>query len=557
MAGRTKKINIAEVEDKLKNGNKLVFYPDAKIPQQIDLEEPEQAEAPEVKKKKKRKPLGNGDFEPFVPGVHTIRFRIWASFIIMTVTMLAVTWLVGLFFFPTGYSSLQKAGLESLGNELYHEFVDYQTAIESPENKVTKDFKAFVEKVSTEQNCSIFIFVYGEDDDAEVKYASTIGTGLVATNLNENVKEWLKGVVEEEDRGYTFDSLSTDEIKNDSIVVYGAKKQIAGEMYYVYISSALPTFNLSGFSITTVLLILTAVLIVAGLFIAYFISGYASRPIKQLAKEITEKDEKGERKPLAPSGFTEIDELKLSFSKAMDSVESNNRFRRDLLANVSHDMKTPLTMIQAYAEMIRDITAGNKVKCAQNANTIIAETARLNSLINEVMDLSKLEAGVVDIHRRSFDYTEKVNEVISRFVGLNEARGYKLSAVVDKGLFVDGDPDTIDRVLYNLIGNAINYTGDDKSVTVIVKRIKDHVETHVLDTGKGIAKEDMPAVWDKYYRLAQDKRRVMGSGLGLSIVKTVLEKHRVEFGVISEVGKGSDFYFCLPIIAKDKEKDSK
>lgn len=551
MAGKTRKVNITEVQDRLKNGNKLVFYPNEKTPQQMPVIEDAEAAEKEAKAKKRKKGP-EVDFEPFVPGVHTMRFRIWASFIIMTIVMLAIIWLVGIFFFPTGYSALQKVSIEKLGREVFTEFVASET---DAANSISRDagFNAYVEEISRTKGCSIFIFKYKDNGDADVKYSSSTGTGLVATNLNENVKNWLRLAVDQPDTNYTFDSLSNAEIENDSIVVYCAKSEVGGVMYYVYLSVTLPSFELSEFSLTTVLLILTAILIVSGLFVAYFISGYVSKPVKQLAKEISETDEKGERNLLAPSGFTEIDELKMEFNKAIESVESNNRFRRDLLANVSHDMKTPLTMIQAYAEMIRDITAGNRVKCSQNANTIIAETARLNALINEVMELSKLEAGVVDIHRRSFDYTEKVNEVIDRFVGLSEARGYKISADIDKGLFVDGDPDTIDRVLYNLIGNAINYTGDDKSVTVLVKRVRDHVETHILDTGKGIAVEDMPAVWDKYYRLAQDKRRVMGSGLGLSIVKTVLEKHRVEYGVISEIGKGSDFYFCLPIIAKDKK----
>lgn len=549
----SRKVNISQVEDRLKNGNKLVFYPDEKLPQQMPVTEEPAEEAKNVKKKRKRSGA-EGDFGSFVPGVHTLRFRIWASFIIMTVVMLAVTWLVGIFFLQPGYTMLQKASIESLGNEIYKEFVGHETAQLSAAGADAAAFDNYIREKSRTEGCSIFIFNYDDGGNTVVRYSSTTGTGLEANNLNKNVRDWLKTVVEEDGTPYTFDSLSTGEIRNDAIVIYCAKKNIGGVTYYVYVSAAQPSFQFTGFSVTTVLLIVTAVLIISGLLVAYFVSGYASKPVKQLSKEIVEKDEAGERKALAPSGFTEIDELKQAFNKAMDSVESNNRFRRDLLANVSHDMKTPLTMIQAYAEMIRDITAGNKVKCSQNASTIIAETARLNSLINEVVELSKLEAGVAEIQRRSFDYTEKVNEVIGRFVGLNEARGYMISAEVDKGLFVDGDPDTIDRVLYNLIGNAINYTGDDKTVAVIARRVGDNVETHVLDTGKGIAAEDLPAVWDKYYRLAQDKRRVMGSGLGLSIVKTVLEKHRVEYGVISEVGKGSDFYFCLPMISQGKIK---
>ena len=521
-------------ENRLAGGNKLVFYPNEKLPVAISAVSIDESVPSEEDKSSRKKQL-----EKFVPRVHTIRFRVWTAFLIMTVVLIAVMWIVGLVFFPTGYTLLQKSGLQKAGEALRENFVSYELE--------GRQFKKYVDDFSRDQSCSVFIFSYDSAGKIVANYSSTIGVGLNAAGINESVETWFVGEIKEENKNYTFDSFSTEEIKYDSIVVYGTKTTVAATTYYIYISSTTPSFSLSGFSLTTVLLVLTIVLLTAGFFVAYIVSGYASNPIKKLANEVSARKEGGAG-GLEASGFAEIDELKDAFDKAMTEVESNNRFRRDLLANVSHDMRTPLTMIQAYAEMIRDISGGNKEKSAKNAATIIAETVRLNSLINEVMELSKLEAGVVEINRRNFDFTEKVKEVIDRFMGLNEARGFNISADIQKGLFADGDPDNIDRVLYNLIGNAINYTGDNKKVTVVCKKVGDKIETHIIDSGKGIAKEDLPAVWDKYYRLVQDKRRVMGSGLGLSIVKTVLDLHAVEYGVISELGVGSDFYFCLPAV---------
>lgn len=196
--------------------------------------------------------------------------------------------------------------------------------------------------------------------------------------------------------------------------------------------------------------------------------------------------------------------------------------------------------------MIRDISGGNKEKSAKQAQVIIDETDRLTALINEVVELSKLESGFMQLNVSEFDLSARVAETIKRF-GIMKEKGYKLESDVQPGLLVRGDGDKIDRVVYNLIGNALNYTGADKRVIVRCRAEGGVARVEVEDTGKGMTEEELRTVWDKYYRLAQDKRRVVGSGLGLSIVKSILELHKTTFGVESEKGAGSVFWFELPL----------
>ena len=143
-----------------------------------------------------------------------------------------------------------------------------------------------------------------------------------------------------------------------------------------------------------------------------------------------------------------------------------------------------------------------------------------------------------------------VEEVLGRFDYLKETKGYRFVTELEDGLFIRGDEVKLGQVLYNLIGNAVNYTGEDKTVYVRLKKEgAGAVRFSVTDTGKGIKQEEIPEIWNRYYRSAEThKRPVRGTGLGLSIVKTILERHGFTFGVESEVGKGSTFYVLFPLV---------
>jgi signal transduction histidine kinase len=171
-----------------------------------------------------------------------------------------------------------------------------------------------------------------------------------------------------------------------------------------------------------------------------------------------------------------------------------------------------------------------------------------------VLDLSKIRAGLSEFKTEIIDMSMKVEEILDRFAYLKETQGYRFVADIDKDLYTDADEVKIDQALYNLIGNAVNYTGEDKLVYVQLKKNSEATfRFSVTDTGKGIKQEELSDIWDTYSRSSEaHKRHAQGTGLGLSIVKTVLQIHRFEFGVESEVGKGSTFYVEFPCV-QEKE----
>ena len=175
------------------------------------------------------------------------------------------------------------------------------------------------------------------------------------------------------------------------------------------------------------------------------------------------------------------------------------------------------------------------------------EADRLAALVGDLLDLSRLQAGMDEIERTVFNLSEDVYAVAGRFQYLAET-GYRLETDIDDDVYTYAGKARVEQVLYNLIGNAFQYTGEDKKVSVRLKKGENGARFEVQDSGKGIPPEEIDTIWERYYRSSEThKRPVQGTGLGLSIVKSVLLKYNIPFGVQSEEGKGSCFWVNFPL----------
>ena len=243
--------------------------------------------------------------------------------------------------------------------------------------------------------------------------------------------------------------------------------------------------------------------------------------------------------------YMEVAELSDTLNYTATELGKTDSFQKELIANVSHDLRTPLTMIKGYAEVMRDIPGENT---PENVQVIIDETERLTGLVNDMLDISKLKAGTMTIQPEEYNITESIRHVLERYNKLREVEGYTIDFQYDDEVIVYADEQKMYQVLYNLVNNAINYTGPDKKVTVIQKVIDDTLRIEVKDTGDGVKQEDIPYVWDRYYKdKTAHKRAISGTGLGLSIVKNVLELHGAKYGVSSKQGQGATFWFELSL----------
>lgn len=319
---------------------------------------------------------------------------------------------------------------------------------------------------------------------------------------------------------------------------------------YIILNTNLEDVDSTTSVLKSQLIYITLIVILLAIIVSIIISKTLNKPIIRITKE-AKKLANGNRELNIPeSNIKEIDDLRDSLIYVNHEINKTDELRRDLLANVSHDLKTPLTMIKAYAEMIRDINKDDEEKRNENLNIIIDETDRLTILVNDILNLSKLEANKETLDISEFDLVELVNNIIKKYNIIKETENYNFILKMPKKAIVKGDINKISQVIYNLVNNAINYTGDDLTVTIEVIEKKKTYLVNIKDTGKGIKEEELNIIWDKYYKNEKNhKRNKVGTGVGLSIVKNILDKHKCKYGVTSEIGKGTTFYFEITKIS--------
>lgn len=326
---------------------------------------------------------------------------------------------------------------------------------------------------------------------------------------------------------------------------------------YAFINTSMDPIDGTVDILQTQLIYVTIIVLILSFVIAYFISHHISKPIVQMNKAAKGLAEgKFQVSFKTDEDINELNELATSLNYAKDELAKTDELRQDLMANVSHDLKTPLTMIKAYAEMSRDLHIKDKKKQKEDMNIIIDEVDRLTILVNDILELSSMQSNINELEKEDFDLIHLTQEILHRYTVLQETENYIFEFNhKEKEIIIHADKKKLEQVIYNLINNAINYTGEDNKVIINITKEKTNILVEIKDTGKGIKKEDLPYIWDKYYKnKKKHKRNLVGTGLGLSIVKNALQLHDYEYGVTSEKNKGSCFYFKIP---RTKEKNHK
>ncbi len=380
-------------------------------------------------------------------------------------------------------------------------------------------------------------------DDISVVGAYNINmNGCILKNNNSKVRELMYNFVNSDETFKSYKFINED--KHISALLYGIK--LDNKTAFIY-------SNLEDISDFTILIKQQLMYVcIIGIFIAIIISIFLSSKITEPITKITKKAKKlgsGDTEvTFEESGIKEIDELSEALTQAQMEMVKTDELRRDLMANVSHDLKTPLTMIKAYAEMIRDISYKDHDKMNEHLGIIVDETDRLTVLVNDILDLSRMQSNADTLSIETFDLADDIKTIVNRYQIIKETEKYIINVEMPESIKIKADKKKINQVIYNLINNAINYTGEDKTVTVRVTKHKKYYLVEIIDTGKGIKESEIPYIWNKYYKNDKNhQRNVVSTGLGLSIVKEILELHGYEYGVKSVLKKGSTFYFKIKI----------
>ncbi len=291
------------------------------------------------------------------------------------------------------------------------------------------------------------------------------------------------------------------------------------------------------------LYIITGIMLLLAVLIAVAISVRISRPIEEINKSAKILASGCYDTSFEGHGFLEIRELSDTLNIAASELSKVEKLRKELMANISHDLRTPLALIYSYAEMMHDFP--DEIS-AEQTEIIMKEVERLNSLVKDVMDVSRMETGTIEMNRELYNLTHSLKATTMRMAELVKKDGYTINFESEDDVFVVADEVKITQAFYNLLLNAITHGGSDKNVTVRQTVSGDFAKIEVEDSGEGITGEDLPHIWDRYYKVDKKHRRgITGTGLGLSIVKKIVDIHEGSCGVESEPGKGSIFWIML------------
>ncbi|WP_458412636.1 ATP-binding protein [Schinkia sp. CFF1] len=225
-----------------------------------------------------------------------------------------------------------------------------------------------------------------------------------------------------------------------------------------------------------------------------------------------------------------------------------DKLRNDFIANVSHELRTPISMLQGYSEAIIDDIASTEEEKKEIAQIIYDESLRMGRLVNELLDLAKMQSGRIELHLEKVVVSAYFDRIIRKFQGVTKEHGINLSIHIsdrDDVMFIDVD--RIEQVLTNLIDNAIRHTSEGGDVIINVDSFPGGFQISVKDTGSGITEEDLPFVFERFYKA--DKARTRGrsgTGLGLAIAKNIVEAHKGRISVQSKLGEGTTFSFFIP-----------
>ncbi len=454
----------------------------------------------------------------------SLHFVIWKYFLIFSVLILTILWSFQVLFFDKYYKYSKIKDTISVAKTIIN-------------NKNNNQLLNIINQKSLEKEVCIEI----SDDGAIPIYSSTYrGKGCLIGNINSLIykNDFINSNLEH--KTYNINNPNYD---NDTFV-YAIKLQ---NKTYAFINTSIEPVESTAHILIRQLMAITVIVLILSFIIAFYISRHISKPIIDINNKAKSLVKNVDVEFNTNSKIDEINNLSKTLNYAKDELSKTDELRRDLMANVSHDLKTPLTMIKAYAEMAVDLHANNFDKQKQDMNTIVEESNRLSILVEDILTLSKMQSNIKELNILKFDLIELINKILNRYEYLEELENYHFKFIhKNKQLFIQADPSKIEQVIYNLINNAINYTGSDNTVTIKVTCIKQQIKVEIIDTGNGIEKEEIPYIWDKYYKNKKNhKRCIVGTGLGLAIVKEILEEHGFVYGVQSKLNKGSTFYFYI------------
>lgn len=474
-----------------------------------------------------------------------IRTKIFAFFVLFTVIAVALLWVFQILLLPGFYTGITRQAIARGAEELLAATDDDM-------------MQAYAERVSLAYNADVRIFVVeGTRVSTVISTNATLGSVIhILSNkqLNEiydRVEEngggaWVRYRLLEGDYRFAWEEQGGERVDRviDERQVYAMLGAAANERTY-FVLLDVPRQPIEGMMAVLAgqLAVLTVVLLLVSALLAGLISRRICAPIACLNEAARRLPRGTYPQDYREGGYREVAELSETLAEAAEEIGKTDALQKELIANVSHDLRTPLTMIIGYAEMMRDIEGETT---PENMQIIIDEASRLSAMVGDLVAISRYQGGAETVEPGEFSLSDEATALFNEYRTLLLPNGFVFENEIEEGLLVTADKKRILQVIRNLLDNAVNYGGEAKSVTLSVRRIDGAIRTEVRDRGPGIPEDELKNIWQRYYRASGNHpRSKSGSGLGLSIVRENLELHNARYGVESGE-EGTTFWFELP-----------
>ncbi len=420
-------------------------------------------------------------------------------FIVFGAIILIVLWVFQIFFIKPLYTMSKSHNVEQCMSKVLK-------AVET-----NKNVWLTMDNVASHYSLSIYIFKSGggaprdvvmcsydnpatllnvERSDVLHYYEATVDNGGSYTVVEQNDEKDLEKRKIEMMRKSTSSSSDSANFNihmskadpNENMVSARITTDKNGDERFVLITSSITPLNTTLEIIQKQLLLVSITFVVLSIFFSVYASRRIAKPISltnQAAKELAKKNYNTE---FNARGYLEVEELNDTLQATKTELAAAEKLQQELIANISHDLRTPLTMITGYAEVMRDLPGENT---PENVQVIIDEATRLSTLVNDLLDLSKLQSGAVQTVKKDFCLTDSIKDIFKRYTKLIEQDGYNLSFESGEDVYINADELRISQVIYNLVNNAINHCGDDKTVIINQNVNKQKVVIEITDHGEG------------------------------------------------------------------------
>lgn len=467
-------------------------------------------------------------------------------FLLFTAMLLVLLWMFQIVFLDEFYRMQKTEMLRSFSNGIVH-------------NIDNENLQTLADRIAEQDNVCVMV----TDEAMRVIVTAESWNGCLIHHMNRfDLWRYASSLTEKETtiaaefpldafRNRIYDARKfrgavppSDEGGAKSLITVQRATMNNGRLVYVFLNTMITPVTGTVQTIRNELYFISVILVLLSFILSLVLSRRITRPLVETT-EAAAALSYGEYKPVENVGYYEIQRLNQQLSQAAKDLHRVEEMQNELIANISHDLRTPLTLIEGYAEAMRDLPDENT---PENMQVIIDETRRLSTLVNSVLDLHAARRDSAVVEKTPFNLTASIRSIMSRYAKLTEQDGYHIIFEPADEVWVLADEVKVQQVVYNLINNALTYTGKDQTVSVVQLVRETVVRIEVRDSGEGIAPEELPYIWDRYYRGGKPhKRAKIGSGLGLSIVKSILDSHGMAYGVESQEGTGSIFWFELPL----------